>query len=156
MHRGGSRFRPASFILENDMSYTTDAEIHQVVHDFETCQTGKDEFHHQHHLVVAACYLNSSTIDVATEKMRRALFRFLDHHQVDNRKYNETLTAFWLEMVALELKKLSDGATLVEKCNSVIGTLSNPKLALNFYSDELLWSDDARRTFKEPDLKRWR
>ena len=137
------------------MAYTTDAEIHRVVDDFESCQTGKDEFHHQQHIVVAVCYLASAPIEVATERMRGSLFRFLEHHQVDNRKYNETLTVFWLEMVALELKKLADGASLAKRCNLVIGALSNPRLALDFYSEELLWSDEARARFVEPDLRQW-
>lgn len=137
------------------MAYTIDAEIHRVVDDFENCQTGKDEFHHQQHIVVAVCYLTSVPIEVATERLRNSLFRFLDHHKVDNRKYNETLTVFWLEMVALELKKLIADATLVERCNSVINALGNPKLATDYYSEELLWSDEARERFVEPDLKQW-
>ena len=138
------------------MAYATDAEIHRVVDEFESCQTGKDEFHHQQHIVVAVCYLVSAPIEAATERMRNSLFRFLDHHKVDNRKYNETLTVFWLEMVVLELKKLTADTTLVEKCNSVVSALSNPKLALDFYSEELLWSDEARERIVEPDLKAWK
>jgi hypothetical protein len=138
------------------MSYTTDAEIHQVVHDFETCQTGKDDFHHEQHLVVATYYLQSLAPQAATEKIRDALLRFLAHHQVDNQKYNETLTVFWLEMVALELKRVPASVSLVGKCNSVTAVLSNPKLALDFYSGELLWSDEARAGFVEPDLRRWK
>jgi hypothetical protein len=137
------------------MAYTTDIEIYRVVDDFESCQTGKDEFHHQQHIVVAVCYLCSAPIEVATEKMRSSLFRFLEHHNVDNRKYNETLTVFWLEMVALELKKQSADASLVEKCNSVMIALTNPKLAAEFYSEQLLWSDEARKVFLPPDLKHW-
>ena len=138
------------------MVYTTDAEIHRVVDEFESCQTGKDEFHHQQHIVVAVCYLASAPIEVATERMRNFLFRFLEHHNVDSRKYNETLTVFWLEMVVLELKKLTADATLVEKCNSVVSALSDPKLALDFYSEELLWSEEARDGFVQPDLRPWR
>jgi len=138
------------------MAYTTDAEIDRVVDDFESCQTGKDEFHHQQHIVVAVCYLASAPIEVATERMRSSLFRFLEHHKVDNRKYNETLTVFWLEMVVLELNKLPADVRLVERCNSVVAKLNNPKLALDFYSQELLWSDEARARFVEPDLRRWR
>jgi len=137
------------------MAYTTDEEIDRVVDDFESCQTGKDEFHHQQHIVVAVCYLASAPIEVATERMRSSLFRFLEHHKVDNRKYNETLTVFWLEMVALELKKQSAGASLVEKCNSVISALSNPKRAADFYSEQVLWSEEARKVFVPPDLKHW-
>ena len=138
------------------MAYTTDEEIDRVVDDFESCQTGKDEFHHQQHIVVAVCYIASAPIEVATERMRSSLFRFLEHHKVDNRKYNETLTVFWLEMVVLELNKLPADVRLVERCNSMVATLNNPKLALDFYSQELLWSDEARARFVEPDLRRWR
>jgi hypothetical protein len=59
-------------------------------------------------------------------------------------------------MVALELQKLPSSALLVEKCNSVINALSNPKLALAFYSQELLWSDEARENFVAPDLQNWK
>lgn len=137
------------------MSYKTDAEIQNVLSDFETCRTGKNDFHHQQHVVVATCYLQTLTIQEAIEKLRTTLMRFLDHHDVDMQKYNETLTAFWLHMVALELKRLPEGARLVDKCNSVIAALSNPKLALDFYSEELLWSERARQAFVPPDVKRW-
>ena len=137
------------------MSYTNHAEIEQVVRDFENCTTGKDAFHHEQHLLVATYYLQSLSVEEATERMRNALFNFLDHHRVDTQKYNETLTVFWIAMVALELKKLPANTTLVEKSNSVVTALSNGKLALDFYSDGLLWSDDARKVFVVPDLKQW-
>ncbi|HEX7295761.1 MAG TPA: hypothetical protein VF251_08425, partial [Pyrinomonadaceae bacterium] len=126
------------------------------VHDFESCKTGKDSFHHQQHLVVATYYLQTAEVEAATARMRSALFRFLEHHNIDTQKYNETLTIFWVEMVARELKKLAPDKTLAEKCNSVIAALSNAKLALDFYSDELLWSDEARARFVEPDVQRWK
>ena len=137
------------------MSYTTDSDIHQIVHDFESCLTGKDDFHHQQHLVLATYYLQSVDVEAATERMRSALFKFLEHHNIDTQKYNETLTVFWIEMVALELKKVGADNTLAQKCNSVIAALSNGKLALDFYSDALLWSDEARERFVQPDLKQW-
>lgn len=137
------------------MSYKSDAEIQDVVSDFETCRTGKDDFHHQQHVVVAICYLQDLTMQQGLEKLRGSLLRFLNHHNVGTQMYNETLTAFWLEMVALELRRLPVGATLVDKCNSVIAALSNPKLALDFYSEKLLWSERARAAFQPPDLKYW-
>lgn len=138
------------------MTYKAEAEIQDVVDGFESCRTGKDDFHHSHHLVVATVYLQSLTIDSATEKLRVGLRRFLDYHQVDQQKYNETLTVFWLEMVALELSKLRSNVSLIDKCNSVISALGNAKLALEFYSSELLWSDEARKAFVSPDLKEWK
>ena len=138
------------------MSYKTDAEIQNVVTDFETCRTGKDDFHHQQHIVVAICYLQTLKTEDALERLRETLMKFLDHHNIERQKYNETLTVFWLEMVALELKRLPVGATLVDKCNSVIAAFNNPKLALDFYSEGLLWSEGARQAFVNPDIKQWK
>ena len=138
------------------MSYKTDAEIEAIVSDFEACRTGKDDFHHREHLVVAAYYLQSSTIEAATEKLRNSLFRFLQHHEIDPKKYNETITVFWLKMVARELEKLPLSAALVDKCNSIVSVLANRKLPLDFYSEKRLWSDQARQVFITPDLKHWK
>lgn len=134
--------------------YNTEADIMKVVNDFELCRTGKDDFHHVQHLVVATAYLDSLPIEGATGKLRDGLVRFLEHHEIDKQMYNETLTVFWLEMVALALERLPEGTPLVDRCNSVIDALSNPKLASEFYSDELLWSEEARAVFVDPDLKK--
>ena len=138
------------------MSYCTDSDIYDVLNSFETCRTGKDDFHHKEHLVVAICYLRSSDIPAATQKLRNSLLRFLAHHSIDKQKYNETLTVFWLEMVERELRRLPESMALVDKCNSVLGALNNPKLALEFYSDDVLWSEQARKRLVEPDLNQWK
>jgi hypothetical protein len=135
--------------------YKTKFEIERIVSDFEACRTGKDDFHHAHHLVVAIVYLESLSLDAAVKKLREALLRFLDLHSIDTQKYNETLTVFWLEMVALELRRLPEDSAIVDKCNSVIEVLDNPKLVSEYYSDEVLWSDEARNAFVDPDLKHW-
>ena len=135
--------------------YTTQSEIERVVNDFETCRTGKECFHHAQHLVIATVYLETLSLQAAVSKMRSALHRFLDHHAIGKQKYNETLTVFWLEMVARVLRELPEEKSLVEKCNRTIEKLSNPGLALEFYSEGLLWSQQARESFVEPDLKHW-
>jgi len=133
--------------------YTNPEEIIANVDGFESCRTGKDSFKHQDHLVVAAFYLQHLSLADAISRMRTNLLRFLDHHQVDRQKYNETITVFWFELVADVLSKLQSGATLVEKCNKVVESLDNSALAFEYYSRERLFSDEARQTFMTPDLK---
>jgi hypothetical protein len=84
------------------------------------------------------------------------LLRFLDYHQVDRQKYNETITVFWFELVSDLLNKLPADSTLVEKCNAVVESLDNSALAFEYYSRERLFSDEARASFIAPDLKDWR
>ena len=57
--------------------YQNVQEIEAVVAGFEDCTTSKDAFTHLSHLTVGAYYLQTSTQDIAFEKMRVGLFRFL-------------------------------------------------------------------------------
>ena len=61
-------------------------------------------------------------------------------------KYNETLTQFWLRAVALHSSEPSVDALMKTP-------LADVNLPLRHYSPELLWSDEARARFVEPDLQ---
>ena len=132
--------------------YHSDTEIENVVRAFEACETGKDDFKHRDHLAVAVCYLQTLGKEAALERMRSALMRFLDHHGVDRKQYNETITVFWIELVAEKLNEIGAGVSLVEKCNRVVEGMSKDRV-LEYYSAERLWSDEARARFLAPDLK---
>ena len=136
--------------------YTNTAEIVAVVEGLESCRTNKDSFKHQDHLVVAVVYLQELAIAEAATRLRGNLLRFLDHHQVDRQKYNETITVFWLELVANAVQNLDPETTIVEKCNQVVELFKNATLVFEYYSRERLFSDEARETFVQPDLKNWR
>jgi hypothetical protein len=134
--------------------FQTEAEILAVVDGFENCTTEKGAFKHSDHLTVAVVFLQDLTIPQAIDRMRKALHRFIAHHQIDMQKYNETMTVFWIEVVADTLSKLED-ATLVGKCNAIAESLTNSALALEYYSNDLLFSEAAREAFVKPDLKEW-
>lgn len=134
--------------------YSKESEIEAVVNGFENCTT--KDFRHTDHLVVAVCYLESNSVAEAIRKMRAGLMRFLDHHGVSQAKYHETLTAFWIELTAAKLGVAAEPGSLVDRCNLVVEELADKDLVLQFYSQELLKSEKARRDFIEPDLKSWR
>ena len=135
--------------------FQNEDDIANVVRGFESCTTAKGDFKHQDHLTVAVAYLQELTVPEATNRLRESLLRFVDHHGVDRQKYNETITVFWLELVAAEVKKLKN-KSLVEKCNAVIEMLNDAGVVLQYYSSDLLFSQDARQGFVEPDLKSWK
>jgi hypothetical protein len=135
-------------------TYLSENDIENVVRGFESCETDKPNFKHRDHLTVAVWYLQSLDLEQAVDRMRSALLRFLDHHSVDRQKYNETITVFWIQMVANKLNEMRD-ATLVEKCNGVVESLHNSNLVSDYYSKDLLSSDEARRNFVAPDLRPW-
>ena len=107
-------------------TYQTEEQIDDVVRGFESCTTDKSDFKHQHHLTVAVSYLRELTLEHAINKMREALLRFVDHHQVDRRKYNETITVFWFQLVAEAMSTMPADMRGVEQCNRVIELLAMP------------------------------
>jgi hypothetical protein len=135
--------------------YQHESEIQAVVDGLESCSTDKTNFKHRDHLTVAVSYLVSSGLEDALERLRLALFAFLDHHQVDRVKYNETITIFWLQMVRKVMNEVPAEASLVDKCNHVLDSLGNPELVFDYYTRETLLSDEARVKFVKPDLKVW-
>jgi hypothetical protein len=132
--------------------YQSQIEIENLVRAFETCETGADDFKHPDHLAVAVWYLETLGREATVERMRSALMRFLDHHGVDKKQYNETMTIFWIDVVAEKLNDIGPGVSLVQKCNEVVESM-NGGLVLEYYSAERLWSDEAREKFVSPDLK---
>jgi hypothetical protein len=136
-----------------NVPYKTQSEIEAVVEGFESCTTSKDEFPHRSHLTVAVYYLyNSTEVDV-TDRMRTGLLRFLDHHGVGRAKYHETMTVFWLKTLSEFLAQLDVKLSLLEKTNAAVETLGDSRLVYDYYSKELLASEEARKGWREPDLR---
>jgi hypothetical protein len=128
-------------------------QIKAVVNGFELCTTGKDDFPHRSHLTVAVYYLLASNEAEATDKIRSGLIRFLDHHGVGRAKFHETLTVFWMKAISALVRRLDSELKLHEVTNTVIESLGNSRLVFDYYSEELLWSDEARKNWVFPDLK---
>jgi hypothetical protein len=95
-------------------------QIENIVRGFESCETPADDFGHPEHLVVAVWYLHTMDKDAALDRMRSGLLRFLDHHGVDQAKYSEKVTVFWIDKIAEKLQALETNASVVEKCNAVL------------------------------------
>lgn len=105
--------------------YETEPQIEQIVRGFETCATAKTDFHHREHLTVAVWYLQTLSKEETVSRMRAGLLRFLDHHGVDRKKYSEDVTVYWVDAVASRLEEIGPQASMLEKCNQVIGTFLN-------------------------------
>lgn len=117
--------------------YKTETEIESVVQGFESCTTGKDDFPHHKHLVVAVWYLRDGSVEQAFERMRSSLLRFLDHHGIDRGKYKEELTRAWINLVQSELEKITPNQSLVTITNTVIEQLSDMNVVFERYPDNL-------------------
>ncbi len=83
--------------------------------------------------------------------MREALQRFLEYNDVDVSKYHETITRAWI----LAVRHFMGTTSSTESSDAFIE--QNPeildgKIMMTHYSAEVLFSNEARAKFVEPDL----
>jgi hypothetical protein len=109
------------------------------------------DFHHASHLHVAWVYLTeSSSVQQAAKKMQNTLRRFATAAGKPE-KYHETITLFWVHLLSR-----AQAPSRAERLEDVVH--ANPQLLeknfpLAYYSTERLFSDEARTSWVEPDLK---
>jgi len=124
----------------------TDVELARAVERGEL-----HEFPHASHLRVAWVYLaESPSVQQAANKMRRTLRRFATAAGKPE-KYHETMTLFWVQVLS-DAYAVSQGRGLEDIVRA------NPQLleknfALTYYSPERLFSDEARISWVQPDLR---
>ena len=133
--------------------YQSEKEIEAVVQGFESCTTGKEDFKHRSHLTVAVWYLSNSAPQEALLKIRTGLFRFLDHHGAGREKYNETLTIFWIKLVQRAINEMDPQTSLLNKTNTIVERLADPRVVFEYYSEARLKSRLATTSWVEPDIK---
>ena len=126
----------------------TDVELTRALERGEIASEG---FHHASHLHVAWVYLTeSSSVQQAANKMRETLRRFTTAVGAPQ-KYHETITLFWVHLLG-QARAVGCGKRLEEVVKA------NPQLLeknfpLTYYSANRLFSDEARASWMEPDLK---
>jgi hypothetical protein len=134
--------------------YRSDGEVEEVLRGFESCALPPAKFDHGRHLVVTLVLLvRLGDERAAAARVREGLVRYIAFNGVDARKYHETITLFWVKRVGSFLARAGAGATLAELANAVAEGCGPSRLVGEYYSRELLDSDEARERWVEPDLK---
>ncbi len=133
------------------MPHKLSREDLEFVHRFESCGMRPGDFDHRAHVRLAYCYLAQHDTETARRMMSQALRAFLAANAVDPGKYHETLTTAWIRAVRhfMGRQVANDSASGFIDENPV---LLNPAIMLTHYSAEVLFSDEARRRYVEPDL----
>jgi nitrate reductase beta subunit len=122
-----------------------------LVEGFEASTLPLGRFHHREHLRVAIYYLSRDTEAGATSRIRQGLKRLLAHHGIDG--YHETLTVFWMKVLAARLAKTDPRGTLDERIEEVIAWCLAEQPVAQYYSPETLASSEARQVWVPPDLR---
>jgi hypothetical protein len=134
-------------MLKHDLS-KSDREFRAA---FEAGAFAPANFSHRAHVQLAYVYLAESDVDLALERYRAALVGFLSHHGIPATKYHETLTRAWLLGVNHFMHR-SPEALSADDFIARNPALLDSKIMLTHYSADLLFSDEARAGFIEPNL----
>ncbi len=119
----------------------TDEEF---VRAFERCEISNADFHHRDHVRLAWLYVRRYGA-AADHRIAAGIRNFAAHHgKLD--KYHETMTIAWMRLVepAAALKSF-------DEVTAAFPRLLDKGYVREFYSEELLSSAAARKTFAEPD-----
>jgi hypothetical protein len=118
---------------------------------FERGEIRPQDFHHRSHLRVAWVYLReSNALEQAAAKMRAAIRQFASaagHPE----KYHETITVFWVRLLGALPHSFRQNE--LEHVLQVNPELLEKDLPLEYYSRETLFSDRARTSWVDPDLR---
>lgn len=110
------------------------------------------EFDHRAHVRLAYVYLVCEPTPAdAHHAMRRAIQAFLAHHGVEPTKYHETITRAWV-MAVRHFMGDTERAHSADDFIAQNPRLLDSRIMLSHYSAGVLFSDDARRAFVDPDL----
>jgi len=143
--------RPAELQLGSDEAFAA------LVRDFERGVAPPGGFTHQAHLAVALAYLDRYGMESATERLREALLGFLRRALGDDTaaavKYRETITVFWLRLLAAALARTDPELPLHARAAPLLARYRDAGIIHAYYSDDRLYSEEARKRFLEPDRK---
>lgn len=130
----------------------TDAEIEALVLAFEDGSLPKANWTHQAHLAAALWYLRRHPREDATRRIRDGIKAYNARHG-NAAGDHETITLAWVAVVARFLAEHDHGQPIPALMAALLDTCGGRDQLLRYDSEEVLMSDQARRTWVPPDLQ---
>ena len=136
--------------------FTSDAEIEHLGEGLLARTLAREEWTHEAHLA-ATTWLLTRRPDIDVDKALPGIIRAFNESvggvNDDTQGYHETITRVFLHGVRLFLAEADPHEPLHELVNELLmSPMGRRDWPLRFYSDERLFSVEARRQFVPPDL----
>ena len=135
----------------------TQQKIDHIIQGFQKRTLPKTEWTHQAHLIVGLNFVMSAGLEASYALMREGVKRYnlsVGTQNTDTGGYHESITIFFLHALDGFRNQIDTEQTLIELVKRFDGSLlMDEKFIFRFYSQELLFSVDARRRSIEPDLQ---
>ena len=137
--------------------FSSEEEIHHLGEGLMACSLKREEWTHAAHFAAALWLMRyRPNLDAAREMPRliRAYNESTGRVNDDNGGYHETITLASLRALRGVLDANPPEVPIFQIVNALMAsTMGNPNWLLEYWSRELLMSVDARRQWREPDLK---
>lgn len=133
------------------MPHTASADDRAFRKAFEACEITPEAFDHAGHVRLAYIYLCEHSVDAAVSRMKGSILAFLAHLGVDPGKYHETVTRAWIMAInhfMTESVRCESAAEFITHNSRLL----DPKIMLEHYSAEVLFSPSAKQAFVQPDI----
>jgi hypothetical protein len=141
--------------LESTKS-TTAINIRELIDGFENGTLPKEQWTHQAHLLMALWYLWTYSTDEAIPRICEGIQKYnvaSGGVNTDTSGYHETLTQFWISVVATFLERNITEMSVEVLAHKLIQQNYAASLPLDYYSRERVFSVEARKIWLPPDLK---
>jgi hypothetical protein len=137
--------------------YTSEADIIRIGEGFLACTLARTEWNHAAHFA-AALWLMRYRPDLDASRDMPAMIRAYNESagrvNDDSGGYHETITQASLRALRGVLDANPATMPVYRIVNALMASnLGNPNWLLEYWSRDLLMSADARRQWREPDLK---
>jgi hypothetical protein len=139
----------------SERPYESAAEVERVVAGFMDGTLPHAEWTHRAHLTVALWYATHHDAGEALDLVRAGILRLNAAHGVPTtptRGYHETITRFYMRVVAHFVEQEKSAGDWAERANRLVARYGHRELPLRHYSEARLKSAEARAGWVEPDL----
>jgi hypothetical protein len=128
-----------------------DINNQEFIHQIETVTINPELFTHEAHIRMAWLYLNDFDNDTALQHICAAI-KGIDAKYAGGTKYHHTITVVFAHSIAI-LMQQKPVKTWQEFVVANTGIRISKKFLAEYYSDETLYSDEAKNQFVAPDKK---
>jgi len=137
--------------VKQEMPLASDAAIMDLVQAFEARRLPYSNWTHRAHLAVAVACVRAMSHEEACEKIRGCIQAY-NHCCGDPAGYNETITRLFLMVLRHDLNRGAAAASMHEELARAAKEYGVSWL-YDYYSRGLIWSDEAKAGWIEPDRK---
>lgn len=123
----------------------------QFLEAFEHCNLPEASWTHMAHVRVAWICLSLDARDIAIDRIRAGILRYNTEVLDRVAQYHETVTIAFARIVATRMQTPETWSEFSKKINDILS--SDDPVLLHYYSQDRLFSDAARKSFVEPDLR---